>query len=68
MQLTTDGYRVYLDAVADAFGGEIDYAQLVKVYAGDPNAPKGRYSPTICIAAERNGITGNPDLAHVSTS
>jgi hypothetical protein len=67
VQLTSDGLKAYLQAVDDAFGGDIDYAQLVKIY-GEAAEPAGRYSPGICIGAEKEGITGNPDPEHISTS
>jgi IS1 family transposase len=67
VQLTTDGYRIYLDAVDTAFGGEIDYAMLVKHYGGEPSGER-RYSPGEFKSAERKVIQGNPDMAHASTS
>jgi IS1 family transposase len=67
VQLTTDGHRMYLSAVEDAFGSGIDYAQLVKVYGEEPQAEK-RYSPAVCIGCEKHGIVGNPDPKHISTS
>jgi IS1 family transposase len=67
VQLTSDGHNAYLRAVEEAFGTSIDYAQLVKIYGPD-HAGAGRYSPPVCIAAERKFITGNPDPDHVSTS
>jgi IS1 family transposase len=67
VQLTTDGHKAYLEAVADAFGVEIDYAMLVKIY-GAESAGAGRYSPPQCIGARMERITGHPDPAHVSTS
>ena len=70
VQLTSDGHRSYLDAVSDAFAGEIDYAQLVKVYsapAAEPEASR-RYSPTECIGTMRHKVSGNPDPDHISTS
>jgi IS1 family transposase len=66
-QLTTDGHRAYLTAVAAAFGGEIDYAMLVKLYGPDPEGEK-RYSPATCIGTETSVISGDPDPWHVSTS
>lgn len=67
VQLTTDGLKAYLEAVEDTFGGEIDYAQLIKVYG--PTAPgAARYSPPACIGCERNDIAGTPEFKHVSTS
>lgn len=68
VQLTTDGHRAYLDEVEGAFGADIDYAQLVKLYGAAPESFKGRYSPADCIGAKPKRIEGNPDLAHVSTS
>lgn len=67
IQLTTDGYGVYLDAVPGAFGREIDYALLVKLYKQTGEA-RGRYSPAACVGARREPITGNPDRKHISTS
>jgi IS1 family transposase len=68
VQLTTDGHRAYLEAVEEAFGDDIDYAQLVKLYGAAPETFKGRYSPAECIGARKEPVTGNPDKAHVSTS
>jgi IS1 family transposase len=71
VQLTTDGHKVYLEAVEGAFGNAIDYAMLVKMYEGDSgkNAPaQTRYSPAACTGAQKQKITGNPDMAYVSTS
>lgn len=68
VQLTTDGHNAYLDAVDTAFGGEIDYAVLEKVYGTDPTAPKGRYSPPVCKGARKHVISGDPDKAEISTS
>ncbi|HVT14854.1 MAG TPA: IS1 family transposase [Thermoanaerobaculia bacterium] len=67
VQLTRDGHKMYLSAVEDAFGGGIDYAQLVKVYGAAPES-ETRYSPAECIGCERTAITGKPDPFHVSTS
>jgi IS1 family transposase len=68
VQLTTDGLKAYLSAVEESFGGDIDYAQLVKIYGAAPEGPEVRYSPAECIGAEKHAITGCPDPAHVSTS
>jgi hypothetical protein len=68
VQLTLDGHRAYLEAVEGAFGGDMDYAQLVKLYGAAPEATKGRYSPAECIGARKDRIEGNPDPKHVSTS
>lgn len=67
IQLTTDGHRVYLNAVENAFGGEIDYATLIKLYGNDPDGEK-RYSPARCVGITRAIICGNPDRDHISTS
>jgi IS1 family transposase len=67
VQLTTDGHKPYLEAVDYAFGGEIDYAMLIKIYGSD-RPDNGRYSPAACIGCESKAITGNPDQKHISTS
>lgn len=68
VQLTTDGHKAYLEAVEGAFGGDVDYAQLVKLYGDAPEAFKGRYSPAECVGIRKSRIEGNPDGKHVSTS
>jgi hypothetical protein len=68
VQLTTDGHKAYLDAVEGAFGGDVDYAVLQKLYGTAPEAAKGRYSPAVCIGARKDQVEGNPDPKHVSTS
>lgn len=68
VQLTSDGHRAYLEAVEGAFGGDVDYAQLVKLYGAAPENAKGRYSPAECTGAIKTRIEGNPDPKHVSTS
>ena len=65
--LTTDGHKVYLNAVIDAFADEIDYAQLVKYFGNAPEAPK-RYSPAVCTGAKRVIRLGDPDPTFISTS
>ena len=67
VQLTTDGHKPYLEAVEDAFGSEIDYAMLIKIYGGDGEKDT-RYSPGVCIGTEDRTIQGSPDPQHVSTS
>jgi IS1 family transposase len=69
-QLTTDGLRLYVDAVAGAFGNEeVDFAMLVKLYGeGGGNGNERRYSPVEYVGAKKRRITGNPDAKHVSTS
>lgn len=69
VQLTTDGLRVYLDAVEGAFGGDVDYAQLVKLYGEDSNrGPERKYSPSVCKGARKQEIEGRPDPEAISTS
>ena len=67
IQLTTDGHRVYADAVEDAFGGDIDYAMLVKIYGASSDG-ESRYSPATCIGCRTGVLAGSPDPKHVSTS
>lgn len=67
VQLTSDGHKAYLQGAKDAFGGDVDYAQLVKIYGNAPGAP-GRYSPSALTGTQKTRITGSPDMAHVSTS
>jgi len=67
VQLTTDGFRPYLEAVEQAFGTDVDYAQLIKLYGAEPEGEK-RYSPAACIGARRVGFMGHPNPKHVSTS
>jgi IS1 family transposase len=69
VQLTTDGHGPYLQAVEEAFGDDIDYAMLVKLYGQSPDrGPERKYSPGVCIGARKDRITGNPNPADVSTS
>lgn len=68
VQLTSDGHTAYLEAVEGAFGADIDYAQLIKIYGAVPESAKGRYSPAECTGAEKRRVEGNPDMRHVSTS
>jgi IS1 family transposase len=68
IQLTTDGHRVYAEAVEDAFGSEIDYAMLVKIYGASNDSPESRYSPATCIGCRTGVLSGNPDPKHISTS
>jgi IS1 family transposase len=67
VQLTTDGLKSYLEAVEGAFGADIDFAQLVKMY-GDAPSLAGRYSPAECTGIKKTQVEGRPDPAHVSTS
>ncbi|TJU76221.1 MAG: DDE domain-containing protein [Mesorhizobium sp.] len=68
VQLTSDGHKAYLEAVEGAFGGDVDYAMLVKIYDNSPENMKGRYSPAECTGARKQNIEGNPDERHVSRS
>lgn len=70
VQLTTDGYRPYLSAVDAAFGDDVDYAVLVKLYGrtGNDREPNRRYSPAVCIGADATVIKGSPDKTKISTS
>jgi IS1 family transposase len=68
VQLTSDGHRVYLQAVEQAFGTEIDYAMLVKLYSSDRGKGEVRYSPADFVSCRAMPLIGNPDRKHVSTS
>src|SRR3989304_4867272 len=70
VQLTTDGHKVYLEAVEGAFGSEIDYAMLVKMYEGDSGQrdAQARYSPPSCLGTRKVCIAGQPDPQFISTS
>jgi IS1 family transposase len=69
VQLTTDGHKAYLSAVEDAFGGEVDYSMLIKLYGDAPgNKPEARYSPGECCGTRKTQVCGFPDKKHVSTS
>ena len=67
VQVTTDGHRAYLEAVESAFGMDVDYAQLQKIY-GASLETQTRYSPATCIGCDMKVVSGNPDPKHVSTS
>ena len=68
VQLTTDGHRMYLEAVESAFGGDVDFSQLVKIYGKSPQESETRYSPAECIGVEKHKINGMPKDKDVSTS
>jgi IS1 family transposase len=68
VQLTSDGHRAYLVAVEEAFGIDVDYAQLVKLYGATSKEDQRRYSPVECTGAIPNVVTGDPDPKHISTS
>ena len=65
VQLTSDGHKAYLEAVEGAFGGDVDYAQLVKIYGTSDETGK---KSSECIGIHKRSVEGKPDLAHVSTS
>jgi IS1 family transposase len=66
VQLTTDGHKMYLEAVETAFGSDIDFSQLIKIYG--PSQEEIRYSPAQCLGTEKHRINGNPDNKAISTS
>jgi IS1 family transposase len=70
IQLTTDGHKAYLEAVEEAFGSEIDFAQLVKIYGstGATLSNEARYSPPKFTESKKVLVTGSPDKKHISTS
>jgi IS1 family transposase len=68
VQITTDGHKAYLEAVEGAFGMDVDYAQLQKIYGAPTDADQRRYGPAKCIGADMKVVSGNPDPKHVSTS
>ena len=68
VQITSDGHKAYLEAVEGAFGGDVDYAQLIKIYGASTESAKGRYSPAECTGTKKERIEGKPDMAHVSTA
>jgi len=68
IQITTDGFRAYADAVQGAFGIAVDYAMLIKLYGAPSDRPDTRYSPAACIGTRTGILSGNPDRQHISTS
>jgi len=68
VQMTTDGHRVYLEAIESAFGAAIDYSMLIKLYGADERQGEARYSPAVCIGTRTVCCSGNPNPDHVSTS
>jgi len=68
VQLTTDGLKIYLDAIMDAFENDIDYSILHKVYGRDVPEGAARYSPAQCVGCQKKTIIGSPDPKHISTS
>jgi len=67
VQLTTDGHHAYLQAVEGAFGADVDFGTLIKIYGPAPEAQR-RYSPPVCVGAKKERWAGKPDSAHISTS
>lgn len=65
--MTTDGLNAYLGAVEEAFGADVDFAQLVKPYRSEHAGP-GRYSPPRVSGVVSTPVSGNPNLRHISTS
>jgi IS1 family transposase len=68
IQITTDGHRAYAEAVEGAFGMNVDYAMLIKLYGAPADYPDSRYSPAACIGTRTGILSGNPDRDHISTS
>ena len=67
-QLTTDGFAPYVGAVEEVFGADIDFAQLIKIYANPTEERRVRYSPSECVGAVPTSVTGNPDPEMICTS
>jgi hypothetical protein len=67
-QITTDAFAAYYGAIGRAFQHDVDYAQLIKVFASELNDGRGRYSPPVMVQCEREGLIGRPDPDHISTS
>jgi len=65
VQMTSDGLRCYIEAVESAFGSEIDYGQLIKLYGNETPQMETRYSPPPCIGTRKTRIAGNPDPAYI---
>jgi IS1 family transposase len=68
IQITTDGHRAYAEAVEGAFGMDVDYAMLIKLYGAPSDQPDTRYSPARCIGIRTGVLSGSPDPQHISTS
>lgn len=68
IQITTDGHRVYAEAVAGTFGFDVDYAMLIKLYGAPSPEAESRYSPATCIGIRTAVLSGNPEARHISTS
>jgi len=68
VQLRTDGHRAYLNAISNAFGNQIDYATITKLYRNPPEGDERRYSPGECCGVKKDDVKGYPDAKHISTS
>ena len=68
VQITTDGHKAYALAVEGAFGMDVDYAMLIKLYGAPSDRPDTRYSPAACIGIRTGVLSGSPDPQHISTS
>lgn len=68
VQLATDGLTAYINAIEGAFGADVDYAQLVKIYGEAPKSPERKYSPNEFVCAMQRNIEGNPKKKDVNTS
>jgi IS1 family transposase len=68
IQLTTDGFGVYVKAIEKAFGGEVDHAMLTKIYANVPAKGETRYSPLECVGTKTEISCGKPDETKINTS
>jgi len=69
VQLTTDGHKIYLEAVENAFGSDVDYyAMFVKMYGNDELDNEKRYSSADCVATEKRILQGKPNPKLISTS
>jgi IS1 family transposase len=66
IQITTDGHRIYAQAIEGAFGADVDYAMLIKIYGND--SFDRRYSTGDCIGTQTAVMSGSPDSLHISTS
>ena len=68
-RLTSDGHKAYIEAVDMSFGGDVDYAHVIKLYGEEPGkGPERKYSPGECVGTRKQRIEGNPDMRYVSTS
>jgi IS1 family transposase len=68
VQITSDAYRHYYEAVDKAFRGKVDYSQLMKAYGQDPNQPEKRYSPSKLLRVIKRDLIGRPAYKYISTS